>query len=46
MSRRTKVLVSDETYERLHSCKISRGESMDMLINRLLNKYEGVMYDE
>lgn len=43
MSRRTKLEISDETYERLHTHKISKGESMDMLINRLIEKYGGLI---
>ena len=43
MSKYTKIQMSEETFERLQDCKLSKGETMDMLINRLLNKYEGLI---
>lgn len=39
----TKINVSPDNFERLQSCKITKGESIDCLINRLLLKYEGVI---
>ena len=38
----TKIALSDENYERLHECKLTKGETMDALINRLINKYTKV----
>ena len=43
MSKYTKIAISEENFQRLQLCKISKGESMDCLINRLLLKYEGVI---
>lgn len=38
----TKIALSDETFDRLQQCKLSKGETMDALINRLINKYKVV----
>ena len=43
MSKYTKVMLSEETYYRLQEHKLARGESIDMVLTRLLNKYEGLM---
>lgn len=34
--------VSLETHARLQKAKLSKGETMDYLLTRLLNKYEGL----
>lgn len=43
MTNYTKIYVGEKNYERLQSRKQSRGESMDSLIIRLLEKYDGVI---
>jgi predicted CopG family antitoxin len=43
MSRYIQIIVSEDNFERLQKLKISKGESMDTLINRLLLKYEKVV---
>ena len=42
MSNYKSMVIRIETYERLQKAKISKGETIDYLLTRLLNKYEGL----
>ena len=43
MTNYTNIYVGEKNYQRLQSRKQSQGESMDSLIIRLLEKYDGVI---